>query len=517
MNNEGLAEVLERAAILMELTDEQPFRAKAYRTAAEAVEALNEPVAELAETDRLEAVPGIGKSMAASLRDLLLSGSFPRLRELEAAVPSGVVSMTQLRGLGPKKVRSLWLEHGIDSPDALERAASDGRLAQIKGFGAKTITALLESIAVWRNSQGSLLLHHALKLVDQYAKELAEALPEETELSLDGQLLRALPVVNEIEFKAIRSDGGSLSAEVFNSPELWEAATDSEGRAALRYLPAKPDNVLLVFSSTNAAESCPPELADQPEGPKRNPPDDWLEQQHLRGILHAHSTWSDGMDDIRSLALACIERGFQYLGLTDHSRTAAYAGGLSIERVQEQWREIDLLNQELAPFVIFRGIESDILTDGSLDYPDEVLEGFDFVIASIHSGFSMSQTQATERLVKALMQPATSILGHMTGRLLLKRSGYPVDHKAVIDCCADLGKSIELNCNPYRMDIDWQWIDYAVEKGVRIAVNPDAHRIFELDYVREGVKVARKGRLTRSMTLNALDAAELRAWFRCER
>jgi DNA polymerase (family 10) len=232
----------------------------------------------------------------------------------------------------------------------------------------------------------------------------------------------------------------------------------------------------------------------------------------LKGILHNHSTYSDGKHTLRQMAEHCRDLGYAYLGISDHSRTAFYAGGLEIERVQQQHLEIDLLNQELAPFRIFKGIESDILIDGSLDYPEEVLATFDFVVASIHSSLNMDVKKATQRLLKAIENPYTTILGHPTGRLLLRRGGYPIDHKVIIQACADHGVVIEINANPWRLDLDWRWVQEAMEKGVKLSINPDAHEMEGYADMRYGVIAGRKGGLTKDMTFNAFSLAEMETY-----
>jgi len=511
MNNADLSQVLERTANLMELLTEDSFKIRAYRKAAEAVEAQEKDIELLPDVSEIATFSGIGKSMAANIQELIQSGSFPKLRELEAQIPKGVEEMLRIRGLGPSKVRFLWLEHKIDSIELVEKAALNGRLVKLKGFGAKTIAGLLESISVWRESKNLILLHHALKTFHLVSKALLNSLHKGIEVHPYGEIAQAMPVVSLIEMEAICKQGWNLNTLPQELTALLKFESES---CTATYLPAKPLDVRIHFRDSRNIDPIHSLLANQSAGPKQVPPDGWIQLSDIEGVLHVHSTWSDGMDEIRTLALACIERGYTYLGMTDHSRTAAYAGGLSIERVQKQWKEIEALNAELAPFHIFRGIESDILADGSLDYPNDVLEGFDFVIASIHSGFQMTEIQATERLIRAAQNPATSILGHLTGRLLLKRKGYPVNHKAVIECCATYGTAIELNCNPYRMDMDWEWIDFAIESGVKIAINPDAHRISDLDYVSEGILIARKGRLTHPTTLNAMDTEKLAHWFR---
>jgi DNA polymerase (family 10) len=238
-----------------------------------------------------------------------------------------------------------------------------------------------------------------------------------------------------------------------------------------------------------------------------------LEDKDLKGILHNHSTYSDGKHTLRQMAEYCKELGYEYLGISDHSRTAFYAGGLEIEKVQKQHQEIDQLNKELAPFRIFKGIESDILTDGSLDYPEEVLASFDFIVSSIHSNLGMDRKKATARLINAIMNPYTTILGHPTGRLLLRREGYPIDHKAVIDACALHNVVIEINANPWRLDLDWRWVNYAVDKGVKLSINPDAHEMGGYADMKYGVIAGRKGGLTKDMTFNAMSADEIGKYF----
>jgi DNA polymerase (family 10) len=239
-----------------------------------------------------------------------------------------------------------------------------------------------------------------------------------------------------------------------------------------------------------------------------------LELTDLKGILHNHSTYSDGLNTLKDMAVYCKELGYEYLGMCDHSQSAFYANGLKADRVMEQQREIDELNKKLAPFKIFKGIESDILNDGSLDYPEEVLKTFDFIVASVHSNLKMTEEKATARLLKAIENPYTTILGHPTGRLLLSRPGYPIDHKRIIDACAANNVIVELNAHPYRLDIDWRWIQYCIEKGVKISVNPDAHEKGGYHDMHYGVCAARKGMLTKEMCFNAMPLIEMEAYFK---
>jgi DNA polymerase (family 10) len=247
---------------------------------------------------------------------------------------------------------------------------------------------------------------------------------------------------------------------------------------------------------------------------KENKLNDLIEFKDLKGILHNHSTYSDGKHTLAEMAIYCKELGYEYLGISDHSKAAFYAGGLTEETVRRQHQEIEKLNQQLKPFRIFKGIESDILHDGSLDYENEVLESFDFIVASIHSGLKMDEQKATQRLIKAIENPYTTILGHPTGRLLLRREGYPINHRMVIDACAGNGVVIEINANPWRLDIDWRWLPYALDKGVMISINPDAHEKDGYHDMIYGVHVARKGGLTKHMTFNALPLEAVEKYFK---
>jgi DNA polymerase (family 10) len=248
---------------------------------------------------------------------------------------------------------------------------------------------------------------------------------------------------------------------------------------------------------------------------KKNKNEDLVTWESLKGILHNHSTYSDGQHSLEQMAIYCKELGFEYLGIADHSQSATYASGLLITKVQQQHAEIEQLNKKLSidrPFKILKGIESDILGDGSLDYPDEILASFDYVVASVHSNLTMNQARATERLVRAIENPYTTILGHPTGRLLLSRQGYPIDYKEVIDCCAANGVVIEINASPYRLDLDWRWIEYSIDQNVMLSINPDAHEMQGYHDMHYGIAVARKGGLTKNMTFNAFDLVEMEAY-----
>lgn len=551
MDNGTIAKQLRQAATLLELTGGNRFKAAAYDKAARAVKSYGAPVADLFQQEEPPEIEGVGGSMAEHIREILNAGTFAKLDELRAKVPEGVREMTRLPGLGAKKIRQLWQEIGVEDIETLRDHCATGKLGEYKGFGAKTQQSILEAIDFLRENRGKLLLHYAAAEARELAARLALMLPAATEIAPAGALRRACPVLDAVELLAVFPEAppedwvASLQAEypdakVVDGPpaglafataagdpvRLYATAANDAGRARLALDAEGPLNEVLAPALAEPAATeaeafaraglnlLPPERRDAPDAAvlaKTEQPA-LLWRDDLKGAVHAHSTWSDGADTVERMAQACVERGYDYLLLTDHSRSAFYAGGLDAKRVAAQHKEIDALNERLAPFRIFKGIESDILNDGSLDYPDEILQTFDGIIASVHSGLKMDETRATERLVGAVMNPYTRILGHPTARLLTRREGYPIDHRAAIDACAEYGVAIELNCNPYRMDLDWTWLDYARERGVLIAICPDAHSVRDLDYADTGCAVARKGGLRPEETLNALPTEAFAAW-----
>ena len=557
MNNKQIARLLKETAQLLELTGSNPFRIRAYSQAARALERLEQPASDLLAEGTLEGIPGIGKGLAAQIAELSERGSFGVRDDLLATVPPGLLDVLQIKGLGPKKVRTLWQTLGVTSLESLEAAAESGQIAQLQGFGARTATALLDNLQ-------ALQAHRSRR---RYADALPPALSalnalrrEQTVLraELTGDLRRCMETVDRVEILfATKEDGAVLPAWMTNLPrcpvENDHLVESREGRlpdglpmiyhrvlagrfgtawwfttgartyvedairrkGPLPTVPAEAD----LFRFWNIPFR-PPELREVPTIPI-DPDLRLITVEVLRGTLHNHTTYSDGTHTLAEMAEAARDIGLEYLGVSDHSRSLRIANGMPVERVRLQQEEIRRLNERYArdsePFRILSGIECDILADGSLDYPDEVLATFDFVVASIHSGFNMTEEEATERILRAVAHPATCILGHPTGRLLLARSGYPIDHPAVIAACAAHGVAIELNASPHRLDLDWRWIHEATRRGVLISINPDAHTREQLGNVRWGVAVARKGALTPDQCLNACSLEELLDWLRRRR
>jgi DNA polymerase (family 10) len=556
MTNRDIARQLRQTAKLMEILQENPFKVKAYDKGADAIKAYPYPVAQALAQGEALAIEGVGKGIWASVVEMLQTGTSQKLAELKSIIPPGIVELSSVRGIGPKKLYQLWKEAGIDGPDGLLRACEEGTLANLKGFGEKTQAAIYNSILYHAGTKGKIHLNTADDWVAACLTTL-RSLHLATRVQAVGDWARNLPEVESLAFvveteqgsdallQALKETGQTVS-RLSPTEEVLEWKLEDGLRAWVH--PTPPRRFAFACIRQSAAEAhwqvlsldvngeyeseesaygsvglpyLPPEVRDglgEVEAARVGEfPSRLLERADIRGVIHAHSTYSDGANSLREMAEACIRLGYSYLCITDHSQSAAYAGGLKPDKVRQQHAEIDQLNHELAPFRIFKGIESDILRDGSLDYSPDVLASFDFVIGSIHQHFQMSEAEATERLIRAIQNPYLTILGHPTGRLLLNRAGYPINHRRVIEAAAEYGASIELNCNPWRLDLDWSWLREATALGVPIAISPDAHSIPDLAYVDYGVRVGRKGWLTPSQTLNSRTANELESYFNASR
>ena len=548
MENKPIARRLRLLSQLMELHEVNPFKIKSVANASFKVDKLPFPVAgkTLAE---LEKVDGIGKSMAAKIHELVETGTMTDLEDLLAATPEGVVEMMGIKGIGPKKVAIIWKDLGIENIGELYYACNENRLIEAKGFGLKTQEEIRKAIEFRMASNGKFLYaqiaQEANDLLDKIKTDFVGALVE-----FAGEYRRLCEIISELVI-VLGSRDQQLAVDTFSQSEILKNISLNDN-----HISGELPNGLLVdivcvekrdfykelFLQTGNEEHITAVLGrindeiDQPASeeliytkaglefikPELREGDTFIERAEsnnlpqlisyndLKGTLHNHSTWSDGVNTIEEMALYCRDTlKLEYLGMCDHSKSAFYAKGLSIERVLQQQEEIDHLNKKLDGFKIFKGIESDILNDGSLDYPDEILKKFDFIVASVHSNLKMDEEKATARIIKAVENPYTTILGHPTGRLLLSRKGYPIDYKKVIDACAANNVVIEINANPLRLDLDWRWHQYALEKGVWLSVNPDAHRKEGFLDMHFGVLVARKGGLSKEMCLNALSLPEI--------
>jgi DNA polymerase (family 10) len=566
-----VAAILDDVGDLMELRGGNPFESRAYHTAARTVGALDADLDELVRTGAIAQVPGLGKTLVQRITELVSTGHMALHDELVAEIPPGLRAMLRIPGLGPKRVRQIHVALGITTLDELRAAAEGNRLASLPGFGAKSQDNVLKGLAFLSQHVDQYLYpvaeRDALAVV-----EALRALPQVVRISIAGSLRRRKEVVKDVDIVAsVAADGdraavmdalvalpqvvdvtgkGDTKTSVILRPGIaldLRLVTDDEYPYALHHFSGSREHNIALrgraqregikineYGLFRGDERIP--VADEREfyhalgmhyvEPEMREDRGEIEaalagelptlvtEDDLRGILHVHSTWSDGQVSIRDMAEATLALGKTYLGMCDHSKNAAYAGGLNEDAVRRQHEEIDRLNEEFAGRLrILKGTECDILKDGSLDYDDATLASFDFVVASIHSHFQLSPAEQTARLIRALENPYTSILGHPTGRLLLQRDGYNPDLEAVIDRAGELGVAIELNADPHRFDLDWRLHRRAVEHGVLIPIDPDAHTPEGLRYLRYGVGIGRKGWLTPADVLNARTVDDLLAFF----
>jgi DNA polymerase (family 10) len=537
MTNKEISRALRMLSSLMELHDENPFKIKSITNASFQVDRAASRIAEMTEAEILS-IPGIGKSMAAKIYTLLTTGMDPEMDEMLEKTPAGIVEILQIKGIGPKKVRTLWKELEIESTGELLYACNENRLVELKGFGAKTQDSIRQSLEFSLLNAGKLHFAEAEAATRETIKLLEEKFLE-CRFEVTGELRRQNETIDHSDILCISNEtvdftnhnNENLQFSTYGDFSLLETSAGYR----FRIYHSKPEQAnWLQFSLTGPSthvkelnveagfynseveiyraagkEFISPVLRDWPlieasELAKNTA----VNEGDIKGILHCHSTWSDGADTLEQMAKSTQALGKEYFGICDHSKSAFYANGLSIERVLAQHAEIDKLNQKFDNFKIFKGIESDILSDGSLDYPDEILATFDFIVASVHSVLRMDEERATSRLIKAVENPYTTILGHPSTRLLLSRKGFPINYPKLIDACAANGVSIELNAHPYRLDIDWRLIPQCVEKGVKIAINPDSHRKEGLSDIRYGVLVAQKAGLRANDVLNNLSLQE---------
>jgi len=548
MENKPISRTLRMLSQLMELHDVNPFKIRSIANAAFKVDKLPYPIADKS-LEQIEKIEGIGKSIAAKIVELRDTGTIAEMDELLANTPEGVVEMMGIKGIGPKKVAIIWHDLGIENTGELFYACNENRLIEAKGFGLKTQEEIRKAIEFRMASNGKFLYAQ----VEKEAGELLDALKALFPSGLAefaGDFRRLCEVISELVIvlgsrdqeiafttllqstvlNNVTANGNHISGELPNGllvdiicvekryfyKELFlQTGNDEHTEAVLSRITDvidQPESEELIYIKSGL-EFMKPELREGDifiERAENNALPVLISYHDLKGTLHNHSTWSDGVNTIEEMALYCRDTlKLEYLGMCDHSKSAVYAKGLSIERVLQQQEEIDHLNKKLNGFKIFKGIESDILGDGSLDYPEEILKKFDFIVASVHSNLKMDEEKATARLIKAIENPYTTILGHPTGRLLLSRKGYPIDYKKVIDACAANKVVIEINANPLRLDLDWRWHQYALEKGVWLSINPDAHRNEGFADMHYGVIVARKGGLYKERCLNALSLQEI--------
>jgi DNA polymerase (family 10) len=567
-----VAGVLTEISMLLEVIGGDPFRAKAYATAARRLEASGADLDRLAAEGRLTTLPGVGEGIAQVIREIVATGTSQLYERLAADTPIGLYDLMRIKGLGPKRIRSLYADLGIDSLDRLEEAAAAGTLDALPNFGAKTTAKILEGIAFARAARGRRRLHAALEVADRLLEWLGTLGSAQT-AEVAGEVRRDLEVVESVDLVAASKEPAAVLAAFRGLSGAAPTASTEDDRAEIRFSDGLRATLVCVepkrfatalLYATGSAEHLR-QLEARAEGMRLRLDSDGLwrgekrvaardekavykalelafiepelregwgeveaaaagtlpslvEVGDLRGTFHCHTTYSDGRASVAEMGEATRERGWRYLGIADHSQSAGYAGGLPPRKVMAQQAEIDGWNRAhggrgKARVRLFKGVESDILTDGSLDYDDGVLASFDYVVGSVHSAFGIGRRAMTDRLVRAVSNPRLTILGHATGRLLLRRDGYEVDVRAVIDAAAEHGVSVEINADPARLDIDWKWARYAAQKDVLVPIDPDAHSTASLDHVQWGVRVARKAWLAPRNVLNAYELEEVEEIF----
>jgi DNA polymerase (family 10) len=553
-DNYYIADQFSLLAKLMDIHGENSFKTKSYSIAAFTIEKLPEQLAEIPR-DKIFTIKGIGDAIGKKIIGILNTNELALLKEYIQKTPPGVIEMLNIKGIGPKKISTIWKEMEIESVGELLYACNENRLLLYNGFGEKTQKSVKETIEFYFKNQGSYLFAEAEPFALGIEKKLEVQFPAE-KFGLTGEYIRQSEIINQLEWVTTTAstklqqffesnnfttemqddniytckgpEGLKLifhctTKELFHTLlfetscsadflEVWKEKTSWTGSAGFATEEDIFSNANIHFIPGYLREK--PSVIMQAEKANLYPV---IQPGDIKAIIHSHSNWSDGSNTIEEMANGCIGKGYEYLVISDHSKSAFYANGLTEERIKEQHHYVDELNKKLAPFKIFKSIECDILNDGNLDYSNDILSTFDLVITSVHSNLKMSEDKAMMRLLGAIENPYTTILGHMTGRLLLSRPGYPVDHKKIVDACAANKVVIELNAHPRRLDIDWRWIDYALEKGVLISIDPDAHSINGFDDIKYGVLVAQKAQLTKEKNLSSFSREQFEAFLRSKR
>jgi DNA polymerase (family 10) len=543
MTNAEISDVFSLLAKLMDIHNENSFRAKSYASAAFTIDKLSVSLAETPK-EQIQYIKGIGESNAKKIIEIVETGKLEQLNELLAKTPEGILALLKIKGIGPKKIAVIWNELGIESPGELLYACNENRLIHYKGFGDKSQQSIKEALLFYFSNQQRYLYAQVEPVEILITAQLQLVLGQHN-IELVGSYARQCDIIEELEYVILGSfDFVKSSILKIKGMQLKEEAT---GRLQLLYQEALPVFLYIVDENNRGSmtfiKSCSPAFLHLFEktydinlsvdnfkseldifnkaGIKpmpfftRESEENialWTNSKHqsvitvndIKGVIHNHSVWSDGKNTIAEMAQACIDKGYEYLVMSDHSVSSFYANGLDALRIQKQQEEIDRLNEKLFPFKIFKSIECDILNDGRLDYSDEILATFDLVIVSIHQHLKMTEEKAMERLLAAISNPYTTILGHLTGRLLLSRKEYPVNHEMIIQACKEHQVAIEINANPRRLDVDWRWIQAAIQQEVFLSINPDAHSIQGIDDIRYGVLCAQKALLTPQYNVSSM-------------
>ncbi len=573
MTRENMAEVLEEIALLLELKNENPFKIRAYRQGAETVRNFDGEIVELATRNELEGIKGLGEALRDKLHELASTGHLKFHEELKAEFPPGLFELFDLQGLGPKKVKALYDSLGVDSIATLKTVCDEGKVASLPGFGKKTQDKILEAIALHVQHADRFVLATVSAIVADILDSLRTH-PEISRVSAAGSFRRAKETVHDLDFLVATREPKLVCEDFTTLPQVASVIACGETKASVRlqngiqcdlravsnaqfpyallyFTGSKEHNVALRslalkkglslneygFTASGTAEvEIPTDLHEEadihqflglqfiePElrenrgeieaAAARELPR-LVQIEQLRGTFHNHTTASDGIHTLEEMADEAMELGLQYLGISDHSKSTFIANGLDEERLLLQIEAIHALNQTFSHFQLFAGSEVDILKDGSLDFDDELLSKLDFVVASVHAQTNLPEDEMTRRICRAMENEHVTMLGHLTGRMLLRRDAYAVNHAMIIDCAAETRTIIELNCNPKRLDMDWRWWKRARDKGVLCSINPDAHSTQGLHHLGIGVRVARKGWLRKEDVFNTRPLPEVVAFLK---
>lgn len=563
MDKKDVAKHLEEIGTLLELSGENPFKTRSYFNVARLITQIEDDLQILVEEKRLREIKGVGEAIEQKITELVTTGKLEFLENLRAQFPATIFEILGIPGLGPKRVKTVYEKLGVDSLDKLEQACTAGKIAELDGFGAKMQEKVLAGIAFHRRHQGI----HLYYVAEAAANALIEHLKSEKSIQrmeVTGSLRRCKELIKDVDIVVSSADPKAVMQHFIEAPGVAQVTghgdtkssvvmesgiaadlrvvTDEQFPYALAHFTgSKEHNVAMrqrakerglklneygLFKDDGTLVKCkdeaaiykklglsyiPPEMReDRGEFAEAAPALVTLDD--LKGVIHSHTTWSDGRNTLEEMVKGCQARGYSYFVLCDHSQSAGYANGLPPARVAKQHEEVDAFNKTLKGFRVFKGIESDIRTNGDLDYDDEVLARFEFVVISVHNKLEMPEEEATARVIKAIEHPMSDLLAHPSGRLLLTRGGYELDYEKVFDACIANGVAVEINGNCHRLDLDWRYVKRAKEKGVMLAISPDAHDVASLDFCRYGVGIARKGWLEPQNLLNCMTSKEFAAW-----
>ena len=555
MNKDYIIEKIKELIFYLKLNDDNVFKIRAYENAIEKLKVLTQPLNEVIENEKLKEIDGIGDAIYNKINELYHTGKLKALEKLNEKFPKSLVELNKISGLGPSKINELYNEYDIDNISKLEKFLESGKLKKVKGFGDKTVDNIAESINFYKNNRDLFLTYNLLIIFKQFKDEYKNRF-KTGNINLFGDNRRYIPTSDRIKILIENENKEELLQFLKKSSNITDIKT-SENNISFLYknypvnaVVAFKENYYQTLHELTGSEEYIKEFKKKFDGSIKNislksekeiyntlkvnyiPPElreteddlhiskeelnNLVTKKDIKGMIHLHSNFSDGIETIDDIRNYLIEKNYEYMVLTDHSESSYYAGGLKEKDLLEQWKIIDKLNNKSNKFRIYKGIELDILSDGSLDYNEKLWKKFDFIIASIHSNLNMSKSKATKRILKALDNPYINMIGHISGRLLTKREGYELDYKAIFDKSADKNISIEFNCNPYRMDLDWKLFELFNQKNLKTSINTDAHKLSNFKYIDYGVKLMRKAKVPRKNILNTMSLREFENYIKNE-